>query len=83
MASLPVGTSLCRLTISMPHSKLSKTPVLRSLQGPGDRANGQRYFFIDDPDGNRIELATAGYTIDSQRTVDELGFTYDKDGNKL
>ena len=51
--------------------------------GPGERANGQRYFFIDDPDGNRIEIATAGYIIDSQRTVDELGFTYDKDGNKL
>ena len=51
--------------------------------GPGERANGQRYFFIDDPDGNRVELATAGYTIDSKRTVDEMGFTYDKDGNKL
>lgn len=52
-------------------------------QGPGDRANGQRYFFIDDPDGNRIEIATAGYTIDSGRSVDEMGFTYDADGNKL
>ena len=51
--------------------------------GPGERHNGQRYFFIDDPDGNRIEIATAGYTIDSKRTVDEMGFTYDKDGKKL
>ena len=51
--------------------------------GPGDRANGQRYFFIDDPDGNRIEIATAGYTIDSGRSVDDMGFTYDADGNKL
>ena len=51
--------------------------------GPGERANGQRYFFIDDPDGNRVELATAGYTIDSKRTVDEMGFTYDSNGNKL
>ena len=51
--------------------------------GPGERHNGQRYFFVDDPDGNRIEIATAGYTIDSKRTVDEMGFTYDKDGKKL
>ncbi len=51
--------------------------------GPGERANGQRYFFIEDPDGNRIEIATAGYTIDSGRTVDDMGFTYDADGNKL
>ncbi len=60
-----------------------KAAGIEITQGPGDRANGQRYFFIDDPDGNRIEIATAGYTIDSQRTVDELGFTYDKHGNKL
>ena len=51
--------------------------------GPGERHNGQRYFFIADPDGNRIELATAGYTVDSKRTVDELGYTYDSDGSKL
>ena len=51
--------------------------------GPGERANGQRYFFVDDPDGNRVEIATAGYTIDSGRTVDDMGFTYDSDGNKL
>ena len=51
--------------------------------GPGERANGQRYFFVDDPDGNRVEFATAGYTIDSGRSVDDMGFTYDSDGNKL
>ena len=51
--------------------------------GPGERHNGQRYFFISDPDGNRIEIATAGYTKDSGRSVDELGYTYDSDGNKL
>ena len=67
----------------MPPSKPLKPRELRLLPARGDRANGQRYFFIDDPDGNRIEIATAGYIIDSQRTVDELGFTYDKDGNKL
>ena len=60
-----------------------KDAGIEITQGPGDRANGQRYFFIDDPDGNRVELATAGYTIDSKRTVDEMGFTYDSNGNKL
>ena len=60
-----------------------KEAGIEVTQGPGDRANGQRYFFVDDPDGNKIEFATAGYTIDSRRTVDEMGFTYDKDGNKL
>ncbi len=45
--------------------------------GPGERHNGQRYFFVDDPDGNRIEIATAGYTKDSNRTVDELGYTHE------
>ena len=60
-----------------------KAAGVEITSGPGERHNGQRYFFVDDPDGNRIEIATAGYTIDSGRTVDELGFTYDSDGNKL
>ena len=60
-----------------------KDAGIEITSGPGERHNGQRYFFVDDPDGNRIEIATAGYTIDSKRTVDEMGFTYDKDGKKL
>lgn len=60
-----------------------KEAGIEITSGPGERANGQRYFFIEDPDGNRIELATAGYTKDSGRSVDEMGFTYDADGNKL
>ncbi len=60
-----------------------KEAGIEITSGPGERANGQRYFFIEDPDGNRIELATAGYTKDSGRSVDEMGFTYDSDGNKL
>ena len=83
MASPPDITSHCRLMILMPQSRAVKDAGIEITQGPGDRANGQRYFFIDDPDGNRVELATAGYTIDSKRTVDEMGFTYDRDGNKL
>jgi catechol 2,3-dioxygenase-like lactoylglutathione lyase family enzyme len=63
--------------------KTIKASGIEITSGPGVRHNGQRYFFVEDPDGNRIEIATAGYTIDSERTVDELGYTYDKDGNKL
>lgn len=54
-----------------------KSAGIEITSGPGERHNGQRYFFVDDPDGNRIEIATAGYTKDSNRTVDELGYTYD------
>ncbi len=60
-----------------------KAAGIEITQGPGERHNGQHYFFVSDPDGNRIEIATAGYTIDSGRSVDDLGFTYDADGNKL
>lgn len=54
-----------------------KEAGLEITSGPGERRNGQRYFFVQDPDGNRIELATAGYTKESNRTVDELGYTSD------
>ncbi len=60
-----------------------KAAGIEITSGPGERHNGQRYFFIADPDGNRIELATAGYTKESGRSVDELGYTYDADGTKL
>lgn len=50
---------------------------LELTSGPGERRNGQRYFFVQDPDGNRIEIASAGYNKESNRTVDELGYTTD------
>lgn len=54
-----------------------KSAGIEITSGPGERHNGQRFFFVNDPDGNRIEIATAGYTKVSNRTVDDLGYTYD------
>lgn len=48
---------------------------LEITSGPGERHNGQRYFFVNDPDGNRIEIASAGYNKPTNRVVDELGYT--------
>ncbi len=45
--------------------------------GPGQRHDGQRFLFIADPDGNRIELATRGDHANTPRTVDENGYTRD------
>jgi glyoxylase I family protein len=46
--------------------------------GPGVRHNGQRFVFIADPDGNRIELATTGDSSTSKRRVDENGYTFEE-----
>ncbi len=56
-----------------------KSAGIEIMSGPGERHNGQRYFFIADPDGNRIEIATAGYTKESNRRVDEMGYTFEAD----
>lgn len=56
---------------------------LEITSGPGERHNGQRYFFVQDPDGNRIEIASAGYTKESNRVVDELGYTSGADGSQV
>lgn len=45
--------------------------------GPGVRHNGQRFVFINDPDGNRIELATHGDSSKTKRKVDENGYTFE------
>ncbi len=60
-----------------------KEAGIELTSGPGERHNGQRYFFVSDPDGNRIEFATAGYTKDSRRSVDDMGYTYDAHGKLL
>ena len=44
---------------------------------PGVRQDGQRYLFVYDPDGNRIELATRGDHSETGRLVDEDGYTND------
>ena len=48
---------------------------LEITSGPGERYNGQRFFFVQDPDGNRIEIASAGHGKPTTRVVDELGYT--------
>ena len=41
----------------------------------GVRHDGQRFLFVDDPDGNRIELATAAVERPTDRVTDEWGRT--------
>ena len=41
----------------------------------GVRHDGQRFLFVNDPDGNRIELATAAEQRPTDRVVDEWGHT--------
>lgn len=47
------------------------------IEGPGERHDGQRYLFIRDPDGNRIEFVTGSRIKPSRRVVDEWGNTRD------
>lgn len=42
---------------------------------PGVRADGQRHLFVNDPDGNRIEICTRGDHSNTPRTTDEDGYT--------
>ena len=41
----------------------------------GVRHDGQRFLFVHDPDGNRIELATGAVHRPSNRVTDEWGHT--------
>ena len=45
------------------------------VDGPGERHGGQRYFFVLDPDGNRVEFVTAGGNKPVNRVADEWGYT--------
>ena len=45
------------------------------VEGIGTRHDGQRFLFIYDPDGNRIELATRGDHSNTKRTADANGYT--------
>lgn len=45
------------------------------VEGPGERHDGQRYLFVRDPDGNRIEFVTSSKIKTSNRVVDEWGYT--------
>ena len=43
--------------------------------GPGERHDGQRYVFVVDPDGTRVEFTTASNLKPHSRVCDELGYT--------
>ena len=45
--------------------------------GPGERFDGQRFLFIRDPDGNRIELTTKNNIKKNNRVSDNWGYTSD------
>ena len=45
--------------------------------GPGERFDGQKFLFIRDPDGNRIELTTKNNIKKNNRVSDNWGYTSD------
>ena len=46
-------------------------------KGPLERADGQRAFYVFDPEGNRVEFTTKSGLKPSDRVVDENGYTTD------
>ena len=49
------------------------------IKGPIERADGQRAFYVYDPEGNRLEFATKSGIKPSNRVVDEMGYSTDGD----
>lgn len=49
------------------------------IKGPIERADGQKAFYVYDPEGNRLEFATKSGLKPSSRIVDENGFTREPD----
>ena len=45
------------------------------ITSEGERHDGQRFLFVNDPDGNRIEIATENNRKTNNRTSDEWGYT--------
>ena len=45
------------------------------IKGPLERADGQRAFYLYDPEGNRVEFTTKSGLKSSERVVDENGYT--------
>lgn len=45
------------------------------ITSSGERHDGQRFLFINDPDGNRIELTTQSGLKPHNRVCDEWGYT--------
>ena len=46
-----------------------------AIESQGTRHDGQQFLFVQDPDGNRVELATRGTNPPANRVADELGYT--------
>jgi catechol 2,3-dioxygenase-like lactoylglutathione lyase family enzyme len=49
------------------------------IKGPIERADGQRAFYVYDPEGNRLEFTTKSGLKPSNRMVDEMGYSRDTD----
>ena len=45
------------------------------IKGPLEREDGQRAFYVYDPEGNRLEFTTKSGLKPSNRVVDENGYT--------
>ncbi|MQG88482.1 MAG: hypothetical protein FI699_06400 [SAR202 cluster bacterium] len=45
------------------------------IKGPIERADGQKAFYVYDPDGNRLEFTTKSGLKPSSRVVDRMGHT--------
>jgi catechol 2,3-dioxygenase-like lactoylglutathione lyase family enzyme len=49
------------------------------IKGPIERADGQRAFYVYDPEGNRLEFVTKSGIKPSNRVVDQMGYSRDGD----
>ena len=45
------------------------------ITSEGERHDGQKFLFVFDPDGNRIEMTTENNRKTNSRTTDEWGYT--------
>ena len=54
-----------------------KTAGYEIIKGPIERADGQKAFYVYDPEGNRIEFVTKSGLKPSNRIVDKDGYTRD------
>ena len=52
-----------------------KEKGIKFADGPGERHDGQKYVFLTDPDGNRVEITSPSNLRPSRRVVDVLGRT--------
>ncbi len=48
---------------------------IKFTDGPGERHDGQRFIFLTDPDGNKIEITSRSNIKKTNRVADDLGKT--------